>query len=102
MQSPLALQPQIAEQFAAMPGHSEQLGSKISNAVADGRLMESAPKNMYALLDGGPSDLYSRSVGELVSAIVWSELNDRLYRRLSVGPRWMRGRAMGTLGTTPA
>jgi len=68
----------MAEQFAAMPGHSEQLDSKISRAVADGQLMEPAAKNIHALLGGAPSDLYLRSVSELVDAGKWSELNDRL------------------------
>ena len=90
----------MAEQFAAMPGHSEQLDSKISGAVADGQLMESAAKNIYALLDGAPSDLYSRSVGELVSADKWSELNDRFYRTLSFGTGGLRGRTIGKIVTS--
>jgi hypothetical protein len=73
----LALQPHIAEQFAAMPDHSEQLDSKISRAVPDGQLMESAAKNIYSLLAGAPSDLYLRAVSELVDAAEWSELNKK-------------------------
>ena len=90
----------MAEQFAAMPGHSEQLDSRISRAVADGKLMESAAKNIHALLDGAPSDLYWRSVGELVSAEEWSEINDRFYRTLSFGTGGLRGRTIGKIVTS--
>src|SRR5207245_9839692 len=95
----LALQPQMAEQFAAMPGHYEQLDSKISRAVADGRLMESAAKNIHVLLDGAPSDLYLRAVGELVDAAEWSELNDRFYQTLAFGTGGIRGRTIGRIVT---
>jgi phosphoglucomutase len=95
----LALQPQIAEQFAAMPGHSEHLDSKISRAVADGQLMEPAAKNIHALLGGAPSDLYLRSVSELVDAGEWSELNDRFYQTLAFGTGGLRGRTIGKIVT---
>jgi phosphoglucomutase len=96
----LALQPQMAEQFAAMSGHSEQLDSKLSHAVADGELMESAAKNIHALLGGAPSDLYSQSVEALVNADEWSELNDRFYRTLSFGTGGLRGRTIGKIVTS--
>ena len=89
----------MAEQFAAMPGHSEQLDSKISRAVADGQLMEPAAKNIHALLGGAPSDLYLRSVSELVDAGEWSELNDRFYRTLAFGTGGLRGRTIGKIVT---
>jgi phosphoglucomutase len=89
----------MAEQFAAMPGHSEQLDSKIFRAVADGRLMESAAKNIHALLGGAPSDLYLRSVSELVDAGDWSELNDRFYQTLAFGTGGLRGRTIGKIVT---
>jgi phosphoglucomutase len=83
-----------------MPGHSEQLDSKISRAVADGQLMESAAKNIHALLSGAPSDLYLRAVSELVSAVEWSELNDRFYQTLAFGTGGLRGRTIGKIVTT--
>jgi len=83
-----------------MPDHSEQLDSKISQAVADGDLMESAAKNIHALLDGAPSDLYLRSVGELVEGGKWAELNDRFYRTLSFGTGGLRGRTIGKIVTS--
>ena len=90
----------MAEQFAAMPGHSEQLDSKISRAVADGQLMEPAAKNIHALLGGAPSDLYLRSVSELVDAGKWSELNDRFYRTLAFGTGGLQGRTIGKIVTS--
>ncbi len=89
----------MAEQFAAMPGHSEQLDSKISRAVADGQLMDPAAKNIHALLGGAPSDLYLRSVSELVDAGEWSELNDRFYQTLAFGTGGLRGRTIGKIVT---
>ncbi|HMH02728.1 MAG TPA: phospho-sugar mutase [Candidatus Udaeobacter sp.] len=83
-----------------MPGHSEQLDSKISRAVADGQLMEPAAKNIHALLGGAPSDLYLRSVSELVDAGKWSELNDRFYRTLAFGTGGLRGRTIGKIVTS--
>jgi phosphoglucomutase len=82
-----------------MPGHSEQLDLKISHAVADRELMESAVKNIHALLDGAPSDFYSRSVGELVDGAEWAELNDRFYRTLAFGTGGLRGRTIGKIVT---
>jgi phosphoglucomutase len=89
----------MAEQFAAMPCHSEQLNSKISRAVADGQLMDPAAKNIHALLGGAPSDLYLRSVSELVDAGEWSELNDRFYQTLAFGTGGLRGRTIGKIVT---
>ena len=82
-----------------MPGHSEHLDSKISRAVADGQLMEPAAKNIHALLGGAPSDLYLRSVSELVDAGEWSELNDRFYQTLAFGTGGLRGRTIGKIVT---
>src|SRR5204863_989447 len=89
----------MAEQFAAMSGHFKQFESKISRAVAEGKLMESAAKNIHAVLGAAPSDLYSRSVGELIDSADWAELNDRFYRRLSFGTGGLRGRTIGKIVT---
>ena len=90
----------MAEQFAAMPGPSEQLDSKISGAVVDGQLMEPAAKNIRALLGGAPSDLYLRSVSELVDAREWPELKDRFYQTLAFGTGGLRGRTIGKIITS--
>ena len=82
-----------------MPGHSEQLDSKILRAVAGGKLMESAAKNIHALLDGAASDLYLRSVHELLDGAEWTELNDRFYRTLAFGTGGLRGRTIGKIVT---
>jgi phosphoglucomutase len=82
-----------------MPGHSEQLDSKISRAVADGQLMESAAKNIHALLGDAPSDLSLRAASELVDAAEWSELNDRFYQTLAFGTGGLRGRTIGKIVT---
>jgi phosphoglucomutase len=90
----------MPEQLAAMSGNIEKLNSKISRAVADGQLMESAAKNIHALLSGAPSDLYLRAVSELVDAAEWSELNDRFYQPLAFGTGGLRGRTIGKIVTT--
>jgi hypothetical protein len=64
----------MPEELAAMAGYAEQLNFKIERGATDGHLMESAVKNIHALLKGAPSDLYSRAVDELISATEWQEL----------------------------
>ena len=61
--------------------------------------MESAAKNIHALLDGAPSDLYLRSVGELVDGAAWTELNDRFYQTLAFGTGCLRWRTIGKIVT---
>jgi phosphoglucomutase len=77
----------------------EKLNERIECAVADGAVMESAAKNIHALLDGAPSDLYLRSVHELLNGAERSELNDRFYRTLSFGTGGLRGRTIGKIVT---
>ena len=83
-----------------MPSEFEQLNSQIEKAVADGRLMESAAKNIRMLLAGAQSDLYLRAVNELVNAGEWQELNDRFYQTLTFGTGGLRGRTIGKIVTT--
>ena len=61
--------------------------------------MESAAKNVHVLLRGARSDLYLRSVSELVDADEWSELNDRFYQTLAFGTGGLRGRTIGKIIT---
>ena len=89
----------MPEELAAMAGYAEQLNFKIERGATDGHLMESAVKNIHALLKGAPSDLYSRAVDELISATEWQELNDRFYRTLSFGTGGLRGRTIGKIVT---
>jgi phosphoglucomutase len=89
----------LPEELAAMAEDAEHLNPKIERAVADGRLMESAAQNIRALLGGAPSNLYLRSVGELVNGGEWSELNNRFYQTLAFGTGGLRGRTMGKIVT---
>jgi len=89
----------MPEELAAMSGDVEQPNSKIERAVADGKLMEWAAKNIHALLAGAPSDLYLRAVSELVDADEWPELNDRFYQTLTFGTGGLRGRTIGKIVT---
>src|ERR1043166_2632140 len=90
----------MPQELATMPGDTDQLNSKIERVVADGKLMESAAKNIHALLGGAPSDLYLQSVSELVDTAKWPELNDRFYQALAFGTGGLRGRTIGKIVTT--
>ena len=81
----------MPEQLAAMSGNIEELNSKIERAVAEGQLMKSAAQNIRVLIDSDPSDLYFRTVNELVTNSEWSELNDRFYQTLTFGTGGLRG-----------
>src|SRR5262249_8175770 len=89
----------MPEKLATMSDDTEQLKSKVARAVADRQLLESAAKNIHGLLEGAPWDLYLRSVGELVDAAEWAELNDRFYRTLTFGTGGLRGRTIGKIVT---
>src|SRR6059058_1616545 len=90
----------MPEQLAAMSGNIEELNSKIERAITDDQLMESTGKNIRMLLGSDPSDLYLRTVNELVTNSKWSELNDRFYQTLSFGTGGLRGRTSGKIVTT--
>src|SRR5436309_11079587 len=89
----------MAEQLAAMSGNIEELNSKIERAITDDQLMESTGKNIRMLLGSDPSDLYLRTVNELVTNSKWSELNDRFYQTLAFGTGGLRGRTIGKIVT---
>jgi len=71
----------------------------LDEAVKSGRLLESSLKNIRALLESAPSDLYDRVVEELVAAGHWEELNDRFYKTLEFGTGGLRGRTIGKIVT---
>jgi len=75
------------------------LGNKIDKAVANKRVLESAAKNIHALLFSASSDLYGRVVDELVAGEHWDELNDRFYKTLEFGTGGLRGRTIGKIVT---
>jgi phosphoglucomutase len=76
-----------------------EIQAKIDNARTRGQILDSAAKNIEALLAGAPSDLYLRVVAELIDAGQWSELNDRFYKTLAFGTGGLRGRTIGEIVT---
>jgi phosphoglucomutase len=89
----------MKEQLPAMAANLEELNSEIERTVAEGQLMESAAKNIRALLAGAQSNLYLRVVEELVNSGEWSELDDRFYQTLAFGTGGIRGRTIGKIVT---
>jgi phosphoglucomutase len=89
----------LPEELAAMSSKVQQLNSRIERAVTDGLLMASSAKNIRTLLAGANSDLYCRSVHELVDGSEWQELNDRFYQTLAFGTGGLRGRTIGKIVT---
>jgi phosphoglucomutase len=85
------------ESWLRMLAQTEKLREALERAVTDGKLLESAAKNIRALLDGAPSELYSRVVEELITANQWNELNDRFYKALEFGTGGLRGRTIGKI-----
>src|SRR4051794_41680747 len=73
---------------------------EMARAIADGRLMEAAARNIELLLDGARSPLYAQVVAELTDAGAWSELNDRFYKTLAFGTGGLRGRTIGKVVTS--
>ncbi|HEX4639322.1 MAG TPA: phospho-sugar mutase [Chthoniobacterales bacterium] len=78
---------------------SNELLTQIDAASAKGKLLESAAKNVRALLANASSDLYTRVVAELVAGQHWNELNDRFYKMLEFGTGGLRGRTIGKIVT---
>src|SRR5690349_9946088 len=90
----------MTEQLAGMTADLEALNARIERAVVDGQLIASSAKNIRTLLEGAGSDMYLRSVKELVDAGEWQELNDRFYQTLAFGTGGLRGRTIGKIVTT--
>src|SRR3954453_7129053 len=76
------------------------LNARLKQAVGHGQLIESSAQNIQTLLEGASSDVYFRSVKELVDAAQWQELNDRFYQTLAFGTGGLRGRTIGKIVTT--
>src|SRR5215475_9221739 len=90
----------MTEEVAGMTADLADLNARIKQAVAHGQLIESSAKNIWTLLEGGESDVYFRSVKELLDAAEWQELNDRFYQTLAFGTGGLRGRTIGKTVTT--
>jgi phosphoglucomutase len=72
---------------------------RLAAAVQSGRLLSSAADNVRSFLQAGLPEWARASIGELVDAEAWSELNDRFYRFLEFGTGGMRGRTIGVRST---
>ena len=96
----LALQRQMTEELLGMKSDLSELNARIEQAVAHRHLIASSAKNIRTLLEGAGSDIYFRSVKELVDAGEWQELNDRFYQTLEFGTGGLRGRTIGKIVTT--
>jgi phosphoglucomutase len=90
----------MTEQLASMSADVQELYPEIERAVAHRQLIASSAKNIRTLLEGAGSDVYFRSVKELVDAAEWQELNDRFYQTLEFGTGGLRGRTIGKIVTT--
>jgi phosphoglucomutase len=90
----------ITEQLPEMTADLADVNARVKQAVADGQLIESSAKNIRTLLEAARSDVYFRSVKELVHAAEWQELNDRFYQTLAFGTGGLRGRTIGKIVTT--
>jgi phosphoglucomutase len=98
-QAALALKRQMTEQLPRVAADLADLNASIERAVADKQLIASSAKNIRTLLKGAGSDLYLRSVNELINAAQWQELNDRFYQTLAFGTGGLRGRTIGKIVT---
>ncbi|MFZ4763718.1 MAG: phospho-sugar mutase [Roseimicrobium sp.] len=76
------------------------LDALLSQATADGKLLDASLKNIQALLAGSASPVYHASIEELAHAGEWKELNDRFYQSLKFGTGGLRGRTIGKIVTT--
>ncbi len=78
---------------------ARDIAAKIDDALVCRQLLDSAAKNIRALLAGASSDLYAQVVDELIAAGEWHELNDRFYKTLEFGTGGLRGRTIGKIVT---
>jgi phosphoglucomutase len=90
----------MTEQLPGMTADLANLSARIQQAVAHGQLIASSAKNIRTLLEGAASEMYFRSINELVDAAEWQELNDRFYQTLTFGTGGLRGRTIGKIVTT--
>ena len=75
------------------------LRSDIEQAVKTGQLLESSAGNIRQILESSQDPVVSLSIGELVAAGAWAELDDRFYKTLAFGTGGLRGRTIGKVPT---
>jgi phosphoglucomutase len=72
----------------------------VEHAVKAGRISQDSVKNIQRLVAASQSQpLVEASIGELVAAGEWAELNDRFFRTLAFGTGGLRGRTIGKVVT---
>lgn len=73
---------------------------KIQSARTADHILESTAENLTTWVQADLPNWVAESIGELVQAEEWEELNDRFYRYLAFGTGGMRGRTIGRVTTS--
>lgn len=76
-----------------------ELPVALEKGKQSGELLESSFDNIVALLAAHPRDYEVASVGELVAAKNWEELNNRFFRTLAFGTGGLRGKTISGVVT---
>ena len=71
----------------------------IQQAASEGLILPESAQNILSLLSRSSSPVYPASVGELVDAKNWVELNNRFFRTLAFGTGGLRGKTIGVVVT---
>lgn len=71
------------------------LEASLTQAVAEGQLLQASLDNINALLAASTNPLYRESIEELATEGQWNELNDRFFQTLKFGTGGLRGRTIG-------
>ncbi len=79
-------------------GLMDDLAKPLEEGLNEG-LLEASRANIEALLAAHPEAYEAASIGELVAARNWEELNNRFFRTLAFGTGGLRGRTIGLLVT---
>ena len=76
------------------------LTAVIQEAAQSGKLLRSSSENILGLLSRSASPVYKASVGELVRAENWKELDNRFFQTLAFGTGGLRGKTIGAVVTS--
>ena len=74
--------------------------TRLNTAVESKDLLESSRDNIAGLLKSSDNPLYAESIGQLLDAGEFAELNDRFFKKLAFGTGGMRARTIGRVVTT--
>ena len=75
------------------------IAAPVQAAVASGKLLESSAKNILAILEKSGSPVVAASIGELVRAENWTELDNRFFRTIAFGTGGLRGKSISSVVT---